>query len=68
MLGYLITTMFVMKNVYMYYAIIIGSAFICFLAAIKIEKFVVIIVTSFIGSYAFIRGVSMYAGNFPDET
>ena len=60
--------MFIMKNVYMYYGIIVASALIFFLIAYKIEKFVVILITSFLGSYAFIRGISMYAGNFPDET
>lgn len=68
MIGLLITTMFVMKNVYMYYGIIASCAIILFIIAFKTEKIVIILVTSFIGSYAFIRGISMYAGNFPDET
>ena len=34
---------------------------------IKLEKFVVVIVTAFIGSYAAVRGVSLYVGGFPSE-
>ena len=36
----------------------------------KIEffhKFIVIFATSFIGAYCFIRGISLFAGGFPDE-
>ena len=68
MLGFMITTMFVMKNVYMYYGIIVACAVILFIVAIKVETIVIILLTSFIGSYAIIRGISMYAGDFPDET
>ena len=68
MIGFLITTMFVMKNVYIYYIIIVSSAIILSVIAMAVEKIVIILITSFIGSYAFIRGISMYAGNFPDET
>jgi len=31
------------------------------------KKFIVIFATSFIGSYCFIRGISLFAGGFPDE-
>ena len=68
MLGFLITTMFIMKNVYMYYGIIVLCAVVLCVIAIKVETIVIIIMTSFIGSYACIRGIAMYAGNFPDET
>lgn len=68
MIGFLITTMFVMKNVYMYYGIIIACALILFFFAYKVETIVIIMITSFIGSYSCIRGISMYVGNFPDET
>lgn len=39
-----------------------------FLIAIKVEKSVIILLTAFIGSYAFVRGISLYAGGFPSET
>jgi len=54
--------------VYIYYIIIVSSAIILSVIAMAVEKIVIILITSFIGSYAFIRGISMYAGNFPDET
>jgi hypothetical protein len=31
------------------------------------EKFIILI-TSFLGSYRFVRGVSLFAGGFPNET
>ena len=31
------------------------------------KKFIVIFATSFIGAYCFIRGISLFAGGFPDE-
>lgn len=68
MIGFLITTMFVMKNVYVYYGIIVGCAVVLFVFAYQVETIVIILITSFIGSYACIRGISMYVGNFPDET
>jgi len=39
-----------------------------FLVAVKIEKTVIILLTAFLGSYAFVRGISLYAGGFPSET
>jgi len=35
--------------------------------AYKYDKHIIIYLTSFIGAYAFIRGISMFAGNFPNE-
>jgi len=35
--------------------------------AIFFKKFIVIFATSFIGAYCFIRGISLFAGGFPDE-
>lgn len=68
MLGFMITTTFTIGNVYAYWAIIVACAIAMFLVAIKVEKTVVILLTAFIGSYAFIRGISLYAGHFPSET
>ena len=31
------------------------------------KKFIIIFATSFIGAYCFIRGISLFAGGFPDE-
>ena len=68
MLGFLVTTTFAIANVYAYYAVLIAAAIFMFFVAIKIEKTVVIILTAFIGSYALIRGISLYAGHYPSET
>lgn len=70
MLGLLLTTIFgpSLKNAVVYYAIIVGCGILAFIITFFVEKFVLIVVTSFIGSYAIVRGISMYAGGFPNET
>ena len=70
MIGLLLTTVFgpSIKSAGVYYAIIIACALVAFFVAFKTEKFVLIFCTSFIGSYLFVRGISMYAGGFPNET
>jgi len=68
MLGFIITTAFVIENKGAFYATIVGCGIVSFFVALKIEKTVVIIVTAFIGSYSLIRGVSLYAGGFPNES
>ena len=68
MLGFMVVAAFVVKNVYAYYAILIGFAVAAFYLAVKIEKTVIILMTAFIGSYVLVRGVSMYVGGFPSET
>lgn len=68
MLGMLITTMFVVGNAAAYYGVIFGTAILCAIVTYFIETFVIIVVTAFIGSYFVIRGISMYAGGFPNET
>jgi hypothetical protein len=68
MLGFLVTTTFAVMNVYAYWAIIVAAAIAMFFVAVKVEKTVIILLTAFIGSYAFIRGISLYAGHFPSET
>jgi LPXTG-motif cell wall-anchored protein len=68
MLGFVITSLFVMKLPgWAFYLILILMAIICFFIAIKIEKMVIIITTAFMGAYAIVRGVSLYAGGFPSE-
>lgn len=69
-LGLLITTVVgpAVSNAVLYYCIIIGCALIAFVITLKIETGVIIVSTSFIGSFMIIRGISMYAGGFPNET
>jgi len=33
-----------------------------------IDQYMVILATSLVGGYAFVRGISVFAGNYPDET
>lgn len=68
LLGFVVTTSFGVSNVYAYYAIIVAGAIGMFFIAVKIEKTVIIMLTAFIGAYAFVRGISLYAGGFPSET
>jgi len=70
MLGLLLTTIFgsLISNAVVYYLIIAVCGILAFLIAFKVEKFVLILSTSFIGSYFIVRGISMYAGGFPSET
>lgn len=68
MLGFVVCTTFIVRNKYAYWAIVAGCAIALFLVALKVEKTVIIMLTAFIGSYALVRGVSLYAGGFPSET
>ena len=47
--------------------IYVGLATIGFVSAAKFSKNIEVFVTSFIGAYSFIRGISIYAGGFPNE-
>lgn len=66
-LGLLLTTTFFVENTYAKYGMIIGCAIILAFFAFKVEKLVVIAVTGFVGSYMIVRGISLYAGGFPNE-
>merc|ERR1711907_422791 len=46
---------------------VVGLAFVCAIVAAVVEKHVIILITSFVGSYCFVRGISLYAGGFPNE-
>lgn len=68
MIGFVITSSFAVGNQYAFYAILAVSAVVMFYLAVKLEETVIILVTSFIGAYATVRGVSLYVGGFPSET
>jgi len=68
LIGFVVTTTFVVSNVYAYWALIGACGVIMFLAAWRIEKTVIILLTAFIGSYSLVRGISLYVGGFPSET
>lgn len=67
-LGFLINTTFFVSNTWAYWAIIVGCALVVGLLTFYVQEAVVMVITSFIGSYAVIRGISLYAGGFPPET
>jgi hypothetical protein len=67
MLGFAITTAFFVASSIAQYSIWIGLAIVCFLVTLYAEKKAIMILTSFIGSYCLIRGISLYAGGFPNE-
>lgn len=52
----------------MYWVFIVVSIGILIVVAFIFKKAIIIFTTSFIGSYCFIRGISLFAGGFPDET
>lgn len=68
MLGFLITTTFAVESSAAFYCTVIACALIMFIIGLKVEKALIIMVTSFVGSYSIVRGVSLYAGGFPSET
>jgi len=68
LLGFVLTSAFFISSEALYWVIIIGCGIGAAVITIWVEKFVVITMTSFIGSYAAIRGVSFYFGGFPSET
>jgi len=67
MFGSLLTTSFMISNMIVYYLVIVACGAIAFALTLKFESHVIIFSTSFMGSYAVIRGISMYAGGFPSE-
>lgn len=66
-IGLLLTTTFFVQSPYAKYGIIIGCAIILAFFAFKVEKLVVIAITGLLGSYMIVRGISLYAGGFPNE-
>jgi len=68
MIGFIVTTTFVISNKYAGYGILAACALGMFFLAWKTEETVVILLTAFIGSYSLVRGISLYVGGFPSET
>jgi len=66
-LGLLLTTTIVIENTYAFYGLIVLCGVVCFYAAFKTERYVIMIATAHIGAYLFVRGISFYAGGFPTE-
>jgi len=69
MLGLLINETFLYKtqSEVLFWCLGIGVAVVCGLLTFVIYNHVIILTTSFMGAYLFWRGVSLYAGGFPNE-
>ena len=67
LLGFVLTSTFVISTEWLYWVILLGCGVASFVIAYKIENTMIIFVTSFIGAYALIRGISLYVGGFPSE-
>ena len=68
LLGLMLTTTLVISNNYIHWGIVVVSAGACAYAAFKLERMAIMLATAFIGSYLSVRGVSLYAGGFPNES
>ena len=67
MIGFMITTTFFINNLGVVWIIVIGCSLASWYTALKIEERTIMFLTCFSGSYFLIRGISMYAGGFPNE-
>jgi len=67
MLGAFITMTFAVKTNLAYWLILCGLGASFAIISWFIEEYVIMFVTAFIGSYSFFRGLSFYAGGFPNE-
>lgn len=50
-----------------YWLFVVGCILILIGVAFCLKKQIIIVTTSFIGAYCFIRGISLFGGGFPDE-
>ena len=67
-IGFFLTTTIMVGNVAAYYLILVGASTICMGFAYYKKDIAMILNTTFIGSYLFVRGISFYVGGFPNET
>lgn len=67
--GFLLTTLIgASLSTAAYWCIVVGCGLVAGILAFFLRIFTIITSTAFIGSYLCVRGISMYAGGFPDET
>ena len=66
-LGFILNTTFVVSNKYGFLAIIIGCVLGSLYATFKTKRFIIMVSTALIGSHIFIKGISCYAGGYPNE-
>lgn len=67
-IGWMITNTFFVSGVAAYWILVILSALVSVFAFNYVQDVAILLVTSFIGSYFMIRGLSLYTGGFPAET
>lgn len=67
MIGFIIARTFAVGSKAAYWTIVASSGGILAVIAYYVEKQTIMFVTAFTGSYFMIRGVSVYAGGFPNE-
>jgi hypothetical protein len=67
MIGFILARTFSVGSKAGYWSIVVGCAFVLAIVAFFIERMTIMFVTSFTGSYLLIRGISLYAGGFPNE-
>lgn len=66
-LGFLLNVTFFIEEDWQYYGIIAGCAVVLGVLTYFLQETVIIFMTSLVGAYAIVRGVSLYAGGFPSE-
>lgn len=69
-LGFLLYTLVLvqwLENSYVLFALCFFGATFGGYLAYRFDKHIIIYLTSFLGAYAFIRGISIFAGSFPNE-
>jgi len=66
-LGFLLTKVTTVNSGPGYYCIIVGCALVAAVLTWFVEDYVIMVATALVGSYLFVRGISFYAGGFPNE-
>jgi len=65
--GLILSTTLLIESPYAKYGLMVVFALILAYVAFKVEKIVIIAITGVLGAYMTVRGISLYAGGFPDE-
>jgi hypothetical protein len=63
--GFILTSSLIISNIFQFWAILTMSLAIWCYLAYKSERYMVLIGSSFVGSYLFVRGISMFTDGFP---
>lgn len=61
------TVLYLFKSNWVFWLVCVGCAVVAAALVFVAYNHVIILSTSLVGSYFFIRGISMYAGHFPNE-